>query len=340
MTPRQSQWLQASPDERIRLAERIGEDGAEGLAGKKGYEPLLQRGDKLLPQGFDQVYRAKDGSIVVIEAKGGTSAINRAYGCEQGTPEWAVHAAKRVAQGSKASVAEKHAAKLVLEAAQQGNLTVQVVRTRHVLGEPVVAILESTLKAGQVESKIAATMLEEMAVTAKTVQSAGQAAKTAEATSKAATGASTLSKVGKVAGVVGIAVDGGVRVHSAIETEKKFERGEISDKEREISHAKNAAGMAGGWCGAVAGAKLVATGGAAVGSAIAPGPGTAFGAILGGAAGGIAGYFGGEAAAEKAATWVVQMVHDTGTTVGEAAIQAWQWATTRIRGTWNRLFGD
>ena len=78
MTPRQSQWLQASPGERIRLAERLGEDGAEAFAGKHGYEPLLRRGDKLLPQGFDQVYRAKDGGIVVIEAKGGTSAICRA----------------------------------------------------------------------------------------------------------------------------------------------------------------------------------------------------------------------------------------------------------------------
>ena len=121
MTARQSQWHQASLDERIRLAEHLGEEGAEAFADKKGYQPLLRNGDKSLPQGFDQVYRAKDGSIVVIEAKGGTSAIDRAYGCEQGTPEWAVHAAKkRVAQSSKASVAEQQAARLVLEVAQQG----------------------------------------------------------------------------------------------------------------------------------------------------------------------------------------------------------------------------
>jgi hypothetical protein len=64
------------------------------------------------------------------------------------------------------------------------------------------------------------------------------------------------------------------------------------------------------------------------------------GAALGGAAGGVAGYFGGEAAAEKAATWVVEAVHNTGTTVSETATQAWQWSTTPIRGAWNRLFGD
>lgn len=74
-------------------------------------------------------------------------------------------------------------------------------------------------------TQLAATMLEEMAVTAKAMQPAGQAAKTVETSSMAATGASTLSKVGKVAGVIGIAVDGGIRVHTAIETEMKFEGG-------------------------------------------------------------------------------------------------------------------
>jgi hypothetical protein len=340
MSIRQSQWLQASLEERVRLAEHLGEEGAEAFAAKKDYKPLLRNGDKVLRQGFDQVYRAKDGSIVVIEAKGGTSAISRAYGCQQGTPAWAVQAAKSVAESSKASAAEKEAAKLVLDAARSGNLTIQVVRTRHVLGEPVVAVLESTLKVGQTESKIAATMLEELEVGTKAAQSAGQAVKTAEGASKAATGASTLSKVGKTAGVIGIAIDGGIRIHSAIETERKFERGEISDKDRELAHAKNAAGMAGGWCGAIAGAKLGATGGAAVGSAVAPGPGTAVGATVGGAAGGVAGYFGGEAVAEKAATWVVQTVHDTGTTVAEAATHTWQRSTAPIRGAWKRLYGD
>jgi hypothetical protein len=78
----------------------------------------------------------------------------------------------------------------------------------------------------------------------------------------------------------------------------------------------------------------------AAGTAVAPGPGTAVGAVLGGATGGVVGYFGGEAAAEKAATWVVETIHDTGNTVSEAATQAWQWSTTPVRGAWNRLFGE
>jgi hypothetical protein len=345
MSARQSQWLQASVEERIRLAERLGEEGAEAFAAKHGYEPLLQRGDRSLPQGLDQVYRTQDGDVVVIEAKGGTSAVGRAYGCQQGTPEWAVQAAKRVAQSSKASLAEKQAAKLVLEAAQQGKLTVQVVRTRHVLGEPVlgepvVAVVESTLKAGQAEGKIAAAMLEEMAVAAKAVRAAGQAAKTAEAASTVTAGAKMLSKVGKAAGVAAIVVDGAVRVNSAIEVEKKFESGEISDKEREMAHAKYAAGMVGGWGGAIAGAKLGSAGGAALGSVIAPGPGTAVGAVLGGAAGGVAGYLGGEAAAEAAATWVVDSVHGTGRTVAETATDAWRWSTTPVRGAWSWFAGN
>src|SRR5207245_1929416 len=150
-TPAQVEWLKASTDERVKIAERLGEEGAEAFAAKKGYEPLLRNADKVLRQGFDQVYRARDGSIVVIEAKGGTSAINRAYGRQQGTPEWAVQAAKHVAESSKASAAEKQASRRVLAAAKEGNLTVQLVRTRHVLGEPVTAVLESTLRGGQTE---------------------------------------------------------------------------------------------------------------------------------------------------------------------------------------------
>lgn len=297
-TARQAQWLQASLDERVRLAERLGEQGAEAFAAKKGYDPLLRNGDKLLRQGFDQVYRAKDGSIVVIEAKGGTSAIGRAYGCEQGTPEWAVQAAKRVAESSKASVAEQHAARVVLEAARDGNLTVQVVRTRHVLGEPVAAVLESSLKAGQAESKVAATILKEMAVGAKAAQSAGQATKSAEAVSKAAAGASKLAKIGKTAGVVGIVVDGGLRVTSAVETEKMYRSGTISNRDRVAAHVKNAGGMAGGLSGAWAGAK----GGAAAGSAVGAfffGVGAPIGAAIGGGIGTIAGYFTGERVTEK-----------------------------------------
>jgi len=298
MTARQREWLTATINERVRLAELLGEEGARAYAGKKGYEPILTKADKSLPQGFDQVYRARDGSIVVIEAKGGTSAIGRAYGCQQGTPEWAVQAAKRVAESPKASAVEKQAATLVLEAARDGKLTVQVVRTRHALGEPVVAVLESTLKAGQAEGKAAAAILEEAAVATKAAQAAGRAAKSAEATSKIGAGASTLSKVGKAAGVVGVAVDGAIRMNSAVETEKKYQAGDLTGEERVTAHAKNAAGMAGGLGGALAGAKGGAAAGGAVG-AFFGGVGAPIGAAIGGGIGAICGYFGGEYLGEK-----------------------------------------
>jgi hypothetical protein len=204
LTARQIWGQQASPYEKNRLAERLGEKGAEVFAAERGYEPLLRNGDKVLRQGLDQVYRAKDSRIVVIEAKGGTSAIGRAYGCEQGTPEWAVQASKRVAESSKASAAEKQAARLVLESAKEGKLTVQVVRTPHVFGEPGPPVLESSLKAGRAVRKIAAAMLERLDLRAK----AAQAAKTTEAATKAASSASWWSKVGKAAGAVGLAIDG------------------------------------------------------------------------------------------------------------------------------------
>jgi hypothetical protein len=298
MTTRQREWLKSTISERVRLAERLGEEGARAFAKKKGYAPLLMKADKVLVQGLDQVWRAKDGTIVVLEAKGGTSAIGRGYGCQQGTPEWAVQAAKRVAASPKASAAEKQAARLVLEAARDGRLTVQVVRTRHVLGEPVAAVLESTLKAGQSEGKAAAAMLEETVVATKAARAVARMGTSAEATGKAVAGASTLAKVGKAAGVVGVAVDGAIRVNAAVETEKKYQAGELTGKERVTAHAKNAAGMAGGLGGAWVGAKGGAAAGGAVG-AFFGGVGAPIGAVIGGGVGAVGGYFGGEYLGEK-----------------------------------------
>lgn len=340
MTELQSQWLRSNLRERVRIAERIGESGAEALAKKLGYVPILRNGDKTLSQGFDQVYLARNGGIVVIEAKGGTSAISQAYGCKQGTPEWAIEAAKRVAKSPNASAAEKHTAQVVLEAAKEGRLTVQVVRTRHVLGEPVAAVLESTLKAGQAESKAATIFLQELGQGAKAARTASQTAKVAEVVGEVVEEAShqggKLSKLCKAAGFVGVFIDAGVRTNSAMGTEQKFRKGEISDEERELAHAKNVAGMAGGWGGAAAGTSFGAQGGALAGS-IVPGPGTAVGTAIGAAAGGIAGYFAGEEAAGHASTWAVQSVHNNGTTIAETTSQAWKWCTSSIHSVWNRV---
>ena len=332
MTARQAQWLNASINDRIFLAEVLGEEGASAYAIQKGYEPILTTVDRSLPQGIDQVYRTKDGLVLAIEAKGGTSPIARAYGCVQGTPEWAVQAAKRTVLSPKASSAEKQAAKLVLEAARDGKLAAEVIRTRHILGEPMVVALESSLKASQAESKAAAAILEEIAVLAKGGQVASRIVEVAKRANESLSGASSLkagqaeanatsailvesaaiargssktiaavgaiSKVVKVAGVAGVALDGAVRVTSAIDTEKQYQSGEISTEQRVTTHAQNAVGMTCGLGGAWAGAKGGAATGGLVGACFG-GVGAPIGATIGGGVGAVGGYLGGDYLGKK-----------------------------------------
>ena len=99
----------------------------------------------------------------------------------------------------------------------------------------------------------------------------------------------------------GVAIDAGMRVIDGSETERRFEAGEISGRERTVAHGRNAAGMAGGMAGAYAGAEAGTAGGAAIGTFFCPGVGTAIGGFLGGLAGGIGGYFAGDATAAAAA---------------------------------------
>jgi hypothetical protein len=144
------------------------------------------------------------------------------------------------------------------------------------------------------------------------------AAKAAEGAAEAAsTGSKALRGVGTGLVVVGVAVDVGTRVNKGVNVEKRYAAGEITAQEREVAHAKNAAGCAGGWGGAWAGAELGAMGGGAVAGPV--------GAGVGGVAGGVAGYFGGEAVAEEAAEWTVDAIHSTGTTISEATSSAWSW---------------
>lgn len=350
-TPRQQAWLSASIDERVRLAEALGEDGARAVARSRGYTPLLDGTERSLRQGLDQVYRAADGTVHVFEAKGGGSPLGRAYGFEQGTPEWAVKSARRVATSMRATPAEKAAARAVLEAARNGRLEVHIVRTRHVLGEPIAAVLERSLGCTDEAARLATTTLDDLArISAGTARGA---ASTAEAAAPATEAAATASRsapkvigtVAKGAVVVGAGVDLAVRVHEGTEIEGRFARGELDQEGREVEHARNIAGMAGGWGGALAGAKLGAVGGGATGAAFG-GIGAPIGAAAGGLAGGAVGYFGGEAAAEAAAEWTVHQVHAAGTTISEATGKAVM-ATTEaasaakgaVRNAWSRATG-
>jgi hypothetical protein len=301
-TPRQQVWLKASLEERNLLAERLGEEGAEAFAAKAGYKPLLTKADKSVRQGFDQVYRAPDGGIVVVEAKGGTSALGRGYGFEQATPEWAIEVSRRMVANGEMTAGERNVGKLVLEGARDSKLTVQVVRTPHVLGEPAVPVLERSLACGAADARTAARVLDEATV------GAAKAASSAVMASEAASHAGgALRTAGKVVGAAGVVLDGGVRIYEASQTEEKYRNGQLTDQERVTAHAKNAAGFGGGLGGAWAGAEAGAFAGGGIGAWFG-GIGDPVGVFIGGAVGGVVGYFGGEYFAETAVEAVVSRV--------------------------------
>lgn len=329
---RQQAWLKATVDQRVKLAEQLGDEGARTFAKAKAWTPVFDGTGRGLVQGPDQVYRASDGMVHVIEAKGGSGQLGHAYGHPQGSSEWAVEAAKKVLRHSSATEAERRGAALILDAAAKDKLQVHVVRTSHVLGEPTAAVLEQTVKCSDDAARLAQAALDDIArVVAAGIDDAALA--TDDVARAAAEGSTVAKTVAKVALPVAVAVDTGLRVRDGVETEQRFAAGEITSQQREVAHARNAAGMAGGWAGAWAGAELGAAGGAAAGTAVAPGPGTAIGGVVGGVAGGVAGYFGGEAAAAAAAEWAVDKVHAAGTSVSESANsaaggvqRAWNWA--------------
>lgn len=284
LTERQRAYAAASPDARVRIAEEVGEEGARAFAKAKGWTPVLTNADKAIPQGFDQVYRDSTGKLVVVEAKGGGSPLAKAYGTEQGTAEWAVQAAKRVASSPKASPAEVATAHEVLKAAKAGSLEVVVVRTKHVFGEPKVAILEASSKASHTTAMEASAILGQLAPSTNVAP-----ATTGNLGSPPKQGKPSLSGAGPIskgAGLAGMAVDLGMRATQVVETEQAYGKGGISARERGTRHARNAGGLAGGWSAGWAGAAVGATGGGMV-----FGP---LGAFAGGLFGGIAGYLGGD----------------------------------------------
>ena len=340
LTPNQLEWQQSSIQNRRLISEKIGEDGAKAFASMRGYEPILNDADKAIRQGFDQVYRAKDGSIVVIEAKGGTSPIGRAYGCEQGTPEWAVRAAKHITENSKASVLEKETAKMVLDAAKNGNLTTLVVRTKHILGQPYAAVLESTMKAGEAESKLAKSILEEIKTASnpkplpttitrvpdKTVKPAPITTSSNDKVSldKIGTGGQALKTASKALPVIAVAYEGYQRVNESKNIEEQYSNGSITEEQREVGHVKNVAGGVGGLTGALVGVGPGAEVGAAIGTIGGP-VGIAVGGFVGGVAGGVTGAIVGDKVVGEVAGYATSAIHSTGTTIKSGASSTVKW---------------
>ena len=174
LTDRREDWIRATLEQRNPIAEEIGEEGARAYAKSRGYEPIFDGVGRTIPQGLDQVYRdPRTGEIVVIEAKGGTSPLGRAYGYEQGTGQWAVKSAERMAINPKASAVERKAAEEVLKAGLNNNLRVEVVRTEHVLGRPGRVILESVHRNSECAEEVRAlaqAAMERLRLTGPTVE--------------------------------------------------------------------------------------------------------------------------------------------------------------------------
>lgn len=149
LDPAQRAWLKATPEQRRGLGEAIGEQGGRDTARRMGHTVVFDGRDKGIAQGPDQVYVGRDGRVHVFECKANDAPLNHAYGHRQGTVEHAVESARRVLRSSKASPAQREAARRVLEAAENSTLDVHVVRTRHVLGKPTpgATTVESTISA-------------------------------------------------------------------------------------------------------------------------------------------------------------------------------------------------
>ena len=216
----------------------------------------------------------------------------------QGTPEWAIESAKRASEVRSGIHRAASRGGGGAPSGGAGRLEVQVIRTRHILGEPMATVLEQSSRVTDQAVALAREALLELeragaGAVRRTGQTADETARAVAATSEAGE-ASIISKAlpaaSKALLVGGALADAGLRGHEAYEVEKRYQRGEIDDRERVIAHARNGAGMAGGWFGALA----LGSQGAAWGSVLGPG-----GAAVGGIGGGVGGYLGGEKLAEE-----------------------------------------
>ena len=129
-------WRSASPSHRVRLAEKIGTQGAERYAAKQGWIKLLGSQGRSIPQGPDSIYWDRNsGRVRVVEAKGGTAPLKWTYGSKQGTNLNTLRSAEFALKSAKTRTEKLQAAR-VIKAAQNNHLETRVVRTAHILGKP------------------------------------------------------------------------------------------------------------------------------------------------------------------------------------------------------------
>lgn len=229
-----------------------------------------------------------------VGANANSGQPHQAADCRPEARERSVNVSVDVFGDSNPCTAQEAGTQLRLEATMERMRVSLGIRTSHVLsGGTIATALSQAPSAGRALSN-AARAMDKSAMVA---------------------GGQMASRVVKVAGPVGAIVDAGFRVKGGLAIEKQYQAGLITERERAVEHAANAAGMVGGWACALAGAKLGGMTGGGAGSCVAPGPGTAVGGVAGALVGGIAGYFGGEAVATSAAAWSVNKMPALGTSV-------------------------
>lgn len=139
----QARYLLASLGERNTIAKTIGEEGVERFAGERRLKVLLSPRGRSIPMGPDSVYwNPKSGTLLVLEAKGGTSQLKRTFDSLQGTNKNAIRSVGGYGRKpgflhrSGTTWREKVQMARVIKAAQKGHLETAVVKTSHVLGRP------------------------------------------------------------------------------------------------------------------------------------------------------------------------------------------------------------
>ncbi|MDB4365751.1 hypothetical protein N9Z08_02370 [Pirellulales bacterium] len=131
--------------------------------------------------------------------------------------------------------------------------------------------------------------------------------------------------VGKWLGFAGICYEVGVQGLKSRWTEKNFYEGKVTQKQREIQHARHAGAATGGLGGGAGGAVI----GGQLGTFILPGYGTAIGGVGGAVAGAIAG----EEVMSNVAEKTVSELHESGSTVLGIAEEVIDFSQERARKT-------
>jgi pimeloyl-ACP methyl ester carboxylesterase len=139
-----SAWQDANTQaEETKISERIGEAGMTKAVRDLHYTTLLSPGQaSQRPQGFDAVYRDRDGTLVIADAKGSVpaslnSVMTFGYNCRQGTIGWAWRAAEATLTSGRTNSAEQRIAEMIMQSIRNGDrIRIEVFLTEHVNGVP------------------------------------------------------------------------------------------------------------------------------------------------------------------------------------------------------------